>query len=412
MKFSHIADCHVGSWRDPKLRDISANAFIKAIDISIEKNVDFVLIAGDLFNTSFPAIDSLKAVVKKLKELKKHNIPCYIIAGSHDFSPSGKTMLDVLEEAGLFINVFRGSVDNNNVLKLKFTVDEKTGAKITGMLGRAGTLDKKYYEQLDKTSLEAEEGFKIFMFHTAITEYKPEEIDKEHSSPLNMFPKGFDYYAGGHVHYILEKNEKQAGYGLIVYPGPLFPNNFKELEELSNGGFYIYDSDDRKLERQEISFFSTIKLSVDCKNKAPEAIRQKLFEKINNESFDNALVLLRLYGKISEGKISDINLKEITEKLYEKGAYFVMRNTAKLASKDFEQISIDTSKVDDMEDSIIKEHLGQVELPHDVKEKELLLTRKLMHVLANEREEGEVVKDFEQRVKEDIDNEVGVVVKK
>jgi len=395
-----MADCHIGSWRDPKLKDVSTDAFLKAIDISIEKNVDFVLIAGDLFNTSFPAIDSLKSVVKKLIELKGKNIPCYIVAGSHDFSPSGKTMLDVLEEAGLFINVCKGSVDSEtNTLKLNFTVDKKTGAKITGMLGRAGTLDKKYYEKLDKTNLEKEESFKIFMFHTTITEYKPKEMETADSSPLSLLPKGFDYYAGGHVHIILEKNEE--GFGKVVYPGPLFPNSFSELENLGHGGFYIYE--DGKVEYQKINFFNTTKILVDCKDKTPESIQKDLMQKINDNDFENALVLLRFKGQISEGKISDIDIREITQKLYDKGAHFVMRNTAKLTSKEFEHIKIDTSKVEDMEAAIIKEHLGQTALNTGLKGKETELTKQFMHILSKEREEGEVVKDFEARIKEEVD---------
>ena len=39
MKFTHMADCHIGSWRDPKLKDISTHAFVKAIDISIKKKL-------------------------------------------------------------------------------------------------------------------------------------------------------------------------------------------------------------------------------------------------------------------------------------------------------------------------------------------------------------------------------------
>ena len=147
MKFAHLADCHIGSWRDPKLRDISTKAFVKAINECIEEKVDFVLIAGDLFNTSLPALDNLKSATTKLKQLNDLGIPVYIVAGSHDFSPSGKTILDVLEEAGLLINVARGE-DVEGRLKLNFTIDKKTGAKITGLLGRKGSLEKSYYESL------------------------------------------------------------------------------------------------------------------------------------------------------------------------------------------------------------------------------------------------------------------------
>src|SRR3989344_5361401 len=108
MKFAHMADCHIGSWRDPKLKDTSTLAFSKAVDKCIRENVDFILIAGDLFNTSFPRLDNLKSAVSSLNKLKEKGIPVYIIPGSHDYSPSGKTMLDVLEEAGMFVNVVRG----------------------------------------------------------------------------------------------------------------------------------------------------------------------------------------------------------------------------------------------------------------------------------------------------------------
>ena len=109
MKFAHMADCHIGGWREPVLREASIKAFVKAIDTSLEKNIDFLIISGDLFNTSLPAIDSLKTAVEKLKELRDKDIPVYIIAGSHDFSPSGKTMIDVLEKAGLVTNVVKGT---------------------------------------------------------------------------------------------------------------------------------------------------------------------------------------------------------------------------------------------------------------------------------------------------------------
>ncbi|MCX6711184.1 MAG: DNA repair exonuclease, partial [Candidatus Woesearchaeota archaeon] len=144
MKFAHMADCHIGAWREPKLREANLQAFFRAIDICIKEKVDFILISGDLFNTAFPGIDGLKEVVLKLMELKDAGIPAYVVPGSHDFSPSGKTMLDVLENARLFTNVFRGKVENG-LLKLKFTEDRKTGAKITGILGRRGLLEQSYY---------------------------------------------------------------------------------------------------------------------------------------------------------------------------------------------------------------------------------------------------------------------------
>lgn len=463
MKFAHIADCHIGSWRDPKLRDASLEAFLMATAKSKEENVDFILICGDLFNTSLPAIDKLKIVVKKLKELKESDIAVYIIPGSHDFSPSGKTMLDVLENAGLVINVVKGKVIENK-LSLVFTEDKKTGAKITGLLGKKGMLEMSYYEALDKESLEQEQGFKIFMFHTALTELKPKELEDMDSAPVSLLPKGFDYYAGGHVHIISHQNLE--GYNSIVYPGPLFPNNFKEIEELKHGGFYIYE--DGNLTYCPIIIYPIVSLNLNCNNKTPQEIRKELLDWLEKEiellkaikddnklnkitelnkateldkttELNKTIVTIRLFGLIKEGKISDINLDEIFEQLYQKGIYFVMKNTNKLTTTEFEEIKINLEKSNDIEEALIKEHIGKVKLnlkqlkaePEVTEQKEGIQTteqkeetseqkketnehqeeinehneqintiKQLMTSLDLEKMEGERVVDFEQRIKD------------
>jgi DNA repair protein SbcD/Mre11 len=393
MKFAHIADCHIGGWRDPKLKNIGAQAFEKAIDSCIEKNVDFVLIAGDLFNTSLPSVDGLKLVVQKLKQLKDKEIPVYIIAGSHDFSPSGKTMLDVLESAGLFVNVAKGE-EVEGKLRLNFTVDKKTNVKITGLLGKKGGLEKSYYEALMKEELEKEEGYKIFLFHSLLSELKPKSLEKVDSQPLSLLPKNFNYYAGGHPHIV--KDVSIEGYGIIAYPGPLFPNNFRELEELGNGGFYVVE--DGKLEFEPIQIYNTFNIKIEALHKTPSQITSEIVEQIKDKEFNNTIVTIRVKGVLESGKPSDINFKDIFEKLYEKSAYFVMKNTNALIAKEFEEIKIDAKDVEEVEERIIKEHLGQIKVDLD----ESGVTKELMRVLSVSRGEGEKVADFESRVNGEI----------
>ncbi|MBW2974946.1 DNA repair exonuclease [Candidatus Woesearchaeota archaeon] len=397
MKFAHLADCHIGGWRDPKLKEAGAKAFEKAIDLSIEKNVDFVLIAGDLFNTSLPSVDGLKATVRKLKELKDKNIPVYLIAGSHDFSPSGKTMLDVLENAGLFINVAKGE-DVQGKLRLNFTLDRKTGVKVTGLLGKRGGLEKGYYEALLKDELEKEEGFKIFMFHSLLSELKPKELEKADSQPLSLLPRNFDYYAGGHPHIV--KDAKIEGYGTIAYPGPLFPNNFRELEELGNGGFYIVE--DSNVTFEPVVVYNTFNISIDANHKAPEKVYSEIIEQIKGREFNDTIITIRVSGILESGKPSDISFKDIFTKLYEKSAYFVMKNSNSLFSREFEELKIgvkDSGDIDDIEEKLIKEHLGQVSIDLD----ELGVTKELMRILGVSREEGEKVSDFEKRINGDME---------
>ena len=398
MKFAHLADMHIGCWQEPKMRELSNQAFRLAINQCVEEKVDFVLMAGDLFNTSLPSMDNLKETVEKLKELKELNIPVYCIAGSHDYSPSGKTMLQVLEKAGLLLDVCKGNATEDNKLQLKFTLDPKTGAKITGMFGKKGMLDKHYYDDLDLEHLEKEEGFKIFMFHTELTEYKPQELSMIESIPLSVLPKNFDYYGAGHIH--IKRDKTFENYGPVMYTGPLFPVNFKELEA-GTGGFWIYDDGDIRYKPLEI--IKIEKIHLDCNHKTSEQVTQLLLSQIEGKNFKDTIVLMRLKGLLKEGKPTDIKFKEIFDKLYELNAYYVMKNTSKLESKQFEEIKIESSSIDELEDALIKEHVNQFDIGRDAMD----LTKEVMHVLNAEKAEGEVSKDFELRILDEMKRVVG-----
>jgi len=402
MKFAHLADVHIGSWRDPKLKEMSTLAFIKAIDLSIEENVDFILIAGDLFNTALPSIDQIKIVIRKLKEVKEKGISVYFIAGSHDFSPSGKTMLDIIEEADLGINVTKGEIVENEVgeskLKLIFTIDKKTGAKITGMIGKRGMLERKYYEDLDRVFLESEPGFKIFMFHTALDELKPEDLSDMPSTPVSFLPRGFDYYAGGHVHIVKQKNLEEHGYKNLVYPGPIFPANFAELEKLGVGGFFIYENE--KITRKEITIKDSISFNISLDNKTVEEAQTIIEESLVGKNVFDKIILLRIHGSLKSGRSSDIDFNSMFEKLYDKGAYFVMKNSSKLISKEFSEVMVSHVSAEELEDTLIREHLNQTEHKFS---NELELTKQLLKTFSEEKHEGEKVSDYDSRIKKEID---------
>lgn len=407
MRFAHFADIHIGSWADDRLAGASTKAFAKAIDICIGRNVDFILISGDFFNTSLPSIDRLKEVTSKLKEISEKGIPVYIIPGSHDFSPTGRTMLDVLENAGLFINVMRGSTDDDGKLHLRFTVDQKTGAKITGVGGKKGMLDRHYYELLSLTELEKEPGFRVFMFHTAIEEFKPSGLEQMEAVPLALFPKGFGYYAGGHIHRVFERHV--TGYGLFSMPGPLFPNSFDELELLGSGGFYMVDAgsgSEASITRVPVVVHNVFTVDIDAAKKSPEEVSAGLLSAIERKEFYNTIVLVRVSGKLRSGRASDVNLKAFFESAYGKGAWYVAKNTAKLVGEDFEEVRIDYQDVEDVEQKLINEHVGQSKAFPAEKEREI--AHQLLHALAIEKEEGETTADFEKRIKDDVAKVLGV----
>jgi len=380
MKFAHLADCHIGGWRDPKLKELGIRSFERAVKVCIEENVGFVLIAGDLFNNSLPSIDLIKVTADILNRLKENDIDVYIIPGSHDFSPSGKTMLDVFEKAGLVVNVMK--IEDN---ELKFSTD-KTNVKITGLVGLRSGLDKYYYETLNFSNIENENGFKIFMFHNTIDEIKPKDMEKVEGLSIKKFPKNFDYYAGGHVHYIREENYDR---GKLVYPGPLFPNNFKEVEELGNGGFYIYDNGN--MNYIPIRFNDTLRVVISADGKSAREVEDEL---LDIKDYGDKIVTLRVEGVLREGKVSDINFKKVFDKM--NGAYVILKNTSKLKSKEFLEYDISEDSVEELESKDILEFVKDIDFDKKFVEN-------LIVILDKEKDEGEKNTDFENRIVNDFE---------
>jgi len=377
MKFGHLADCHIGGWREEKLKELGLKSFEEAINICIKENVGFVLISGDLFNSALPGIELIKRTAEILKRLKENDIDCYIIAGSHDYSSAGKTMLDVLERAGLVENVTK--IEDN---KLKITLD-KTNTKISGLFGLKGGLERKYYQELDFSEIENETGFKIFMFHTALNEFKPKELNNVECLDLKKLPKNFNYYAGGHVHYIYEGDYDK---GKVVFPGALFPNNFKELEEFNHGSFYLVD-DQLNLRNIRIKLKDVLKVKI--KAVTPSQVENEL---MNLKDFEDKIVTLRIEGVLESGKVSDIDFKKVLE--YLKDAYVVLRNTNKLRNKEIDGLNIEETNVEKLEENSIKE-IASVQFNED-------FVKNLIELLDKEKKDGEKNLDFEYRILNEI----------
>jgi DNA repair exonuclease SbcCD nuclease subunit len=86
--FIHIADTHLGYEQyglRERFNDFS-RSFWKIIDDAINRKIDFMVIAGDLFNKRAIDAQTLIHAIEGLKRLKEHNIPVITIEGNHDRS--------------------------------------------------------------------------------------------------------------------------------------------------------------------------------------------------------------------------------------------------------------------------------------------------------------------------------------
>jgi len=78
-----------------------------------------------------------------------------------------------------------------------------------------------------------------------------------------------------------------------------------------------------------------------------------------------------------------------------------MKNTNALTTKEFEEIKIDIKSVEDAEDKLIKEHLGQIKVKGLNAEKEAEITKELMRVLSEEKAEGMTKPDYEKKIRDE-----------
>ncbi len=391
-----MADCHLGGWREAALKETGLLCFERALDISLEEKVDFILISGDLFETSRPPIEVLERAVEGMKKARDQGIRIYLIEGSHDFSPTGRTITRVLEKAGLLTRVSRGEKTDDGRLRLKFTLDKETGAKITGLIGRRGSLERTLYKNLDRDSVKRENGFKIFMFHSGLEELKPKEFEKARFMPISLLPPGCDYYAGGHVHkqMILD----WEGYGKIAYPGPLFPDNFRELETLELGGFYIVTEKNGTVqpEWRTVKMHEVTTVVIDAEDKSSSEVEEELRRKLEKTVVEGKIVLIRIEGSLATGKPSDIDLRRVASEQYKRGARLVKKNTSRLAAKEYEGIKVTAESRQELEDRLAREHVGKHKLLNLDRERRLELTKSLLGVLSQDKGIDETNVEYER----------------
>ena len=385
-KFAHIADCHLGGWKQQQLQDLNFASFEKAIDICIKEKLDFILIAGDLFDSAYPPIEILKETFAQFRKLKEAKIPCFIVAGSHDYSVSGKTFLDVLEKAGFCTNV-ENFEEKQNEIGEKFLMLNPTIYKNVAIYGYPGKKSGLEIPDLRRIKLNDAPGmFKIFMFHTTIDKARGTlPID---AIETELLPEA-DYYALGHLHIDFQYNN-------FVYPGPLFPNNFQELEDLQYGSFYIIDTESgNPLKKIEIKLKEVIPMQIKIKN-ALTATEQIVGE-LEKREIEDKIVLLSLRGQIEQGKHSDIKFQIIEDYIKTKGAYFILRNTHELKSKEFElELQVEPENAENIEGDTIKTYLG--ENPSDFNK----LIPQLMNILSIEKQKNEKTKIFNNRLIEGV----------
>jgi DNA repair protein SbcD/Mre11 len=395
-----MSDIHIGAFRQPELKGLLLDAFDEAIDRCIKEHVSFVILAGDIFDSNIPDLSAVRRAAEKMKEASDAGIMFYVIYGSHDFSPNYSSIVDVLDGAGLFTRVeSKSAVDGKTVLSF---VQDSSGPKICGISGRKLSLDREEYASLDKEKLEAEPGFKIFVFHGALDELKPSSLEMMESMPAANLPAGFQYYAGGHVH--SRTLADLPGHTNIAYPGPLFATDFDELLQLARGesrGFYIVDFSDRveKVSFVPIRVCDPIELHYSAQGKSSTQASNELAQMASGAKVAGKVVLLTVEGELAEGKTSDIDFNMIRRRLFASHPLSVLSSYTRLVSREMPK-GLPPKSVRVTEREVFESRVSSVTVdePKLRGEQGVNLAVTLLGALKEGKKENENRGDFEERV--------------
>ncbi len=87
-RFLHLADCHLGYRQyghKERFNDFS-KAFYAIVETAVREQVDFVVLAGDLFQKRSIDALTLSHAMQGLEKLHRAGIPCLAVEGNHELA--------------------------------------------------------------------------------------------------------------------------------------------------------------------------------------------------------------------------------------------------------------------------------------------------------------------------------------
>lgn len=403
MKFAHMADIHLGYQKIPALQAAERGVFEEAVGECISRKVDFVVMAGDVFHVNVPGMDVQKHAFSQFKRLHDAGIPVYAVYGSHDHSPLSNSVIDLLAEIGYITKM--GHDRRGDKVFLQYTKDPGTGAVLAGLSGLKAGKDLQNYEDL---VFEEPEGGspKIFIFHGALRDMGDGERGEQ--MPASRMPRGFDYYAGGHLH-VHRKEQDLGGLPVVVYPGTPFAGNSRDMVKNADTdpdgvpktkrGMVVAEYDGRvSAEFVQLGKARYKRIRVDAKGRTSESVARELEKKVAAASAEGMIVVVSAEGALSSGKTADIDLSGARSALKEAGAEAVLVKNS-VTSKEYEVkaegLGKDGCEKQTFEANIESTSVRRSEL---VGESGIKAAASLLECLRAQKQENETKSDYEQRV--------------
>ena len=306
ITFLHCADTHLGK-SHADMRDdpetgrnflaLDAEAsFIQIVQIAIRTKVNFVLLAGDMFDRININNTDIQGGLKALKKLSDAKIPFVVVAGNHD-----KPFTKGVSSPILYVNI----LDNcHAIVKHRTVTLDINGKKIDihGIPYLKSNAEEDYQKIVDLLVNKSKADYQIILSHQSLEGAVP-GIEWSHRTepliPRSVFPEQIDYVAMGHIHKrqtLLHPNFKNIQ---MHYSGSTLITDFGERDY--DKGITIVKLPSKKLKKifvkcrtfKEVNLeFTNPGASFDIENKIKNAIE---------ENFDSDIFLgITLTGKIRQ----------------------------------------------------------------------------------------------------------------
>ncbi len=222
FSFVHAADIHLDSPLQglskydehlaQRIRGASRQALAELVDLTIQREADFLIIAGDLYDGSWKDSSTGHAFAREMGRLDRAEIPVFVLLGNHD---AESKMTRVLEWP---VNV------------RKFRASRPQSIEVEGL---DVVLHGQSFKQQDvRDNLAAnypppQRGkFNIGVLHTAL-EGNARHASYAPCSLAQLRDAGYDYWALGHVH----EHAIYSEFPHVVYPGNLQGRHARETGE-------------------------------------------------------------------------------------------------------------------------------------------------------------------------------------
>jgi DNA repair exonuclease SbcCD nuclease subunit len=211
----HVSDTHLG-YRQYGLVEREQDlyeVFSEVVELALRERVDIVVHSGDLFDSSRPPMQAVRAAIDGIRRLADAGIPFVTILGDHDLPRRREMPPSYLLEHLLGNVTVLGKPGDTSTMSRRVRTRSGKIVYVAGVFAHRGSRVKILPETLLRVPKPPEDLPSIMLVHQGLEGVAPEAELK-----LSDLPKGFSYYAFGHVHVF---RELRYGEARVVYPGSI-----------------------------------------------------------------------------------------------------------------------------------------------------------------------------------------------